>query len=179
MSEYQTIARPYAQAVFELSRAAGNFENWSEALAWISAIADDDQVQELAQNPKVDDVSLGQIFEDIAGDKLFDEARNFLRLVVANGRVFALSSIAAQFEVMRAEAEGTIEAELISARAVTDEQLATLARSLSKKLGREVSLQVIEDPDLIGGAVLRAGDMVIDASVKGSLRKLAANLARS
>jgi len=177
MSEYQTIARPYAQAVFELSRATGDFENWSQALAWISAIADDDQVQELAQNPKVDDVSLGQIFEDIAGEKLFDEARNFLRLVIANGRVFALPSIAAQFEIMRAAAEGTIEAKLISARAVTDEQQATLARSLSKKLGREVNLQVVEDPDLIGGAVLRAGDMVIDASVKGSLQKLAANLA--
>lgn len=178
MSEYQTIARPYAQAVFDLAKAGGNYEGWSRSLAWLSAIADDDQIQVLAQNPKVDDASLVQIFEDIAGDNLFDEAGNFLKLVVANGRLFALPHIAAQFEAMRAEAEGTIEAELISARAVTEEQQATLARSLSRKLGREVSLQVVEDPDLIGGAVLRAGDLVIDASVKNRLQKLAANLAR-
>lgn len=178
MNEYQTIARPYAQAVFDLAKVGGNYEDWSQALVWMSAIADDDQIHELAQNPKVDDVYLVQIFEDIAGDKLFAEARNFLRLVVANGRLFALSLIAARFENMRAEAEGTIEAELISARAVTDQQQTTLARSLSRKLGREVSLQVVEDPELIGGAVLRAGDMVIDASVKSQLQKLAANLVR-
>ncbi len=178
MSEYQTIARPYAQAVFDLAKAGENYENWSRALAWMSAIADDDQIQELSQNPKVDDASVVQIFQDIAGDKLFDEAGNFLRLVVANGRLFALPYIAAQFEDKRAEAEGTIEAELISARAVTDEQQEALAQSLSRKLGRKVSLQVVEDPNLIGGAVLRAGDMVIDASVKSRLQKLAANLAR-
>lgn len=178
MSEYQTIARPYAQAVFELARSTGNYPDWSTALAWASAIADDEQVHELAQNPKVDDAALVQLFEDVAGDKLFAEARNFLRLVVANDRVFAIPHIAAQFETMRAEAEGTITAELISAQTVSSEQQAQLAQSLSKRLGREVTLDVVQDPDLIGGAVLRAGDMVIDASVKGRLQKLAANLAR-
>lgn len=178
MTEYQTIARPYAHAVFELARAAGDYQRWSEALAWLSSIASDTQVQELAQNPRVDKDSLTRLFTDIAGEKLFDEARNFLRLVIQNGRVFALSNIAAQFETMRAEAEGTIEAELLSARDVTDEQRSKLAQSLSDRLGRQVSLQVVQDPSLIGGAVLRAGDMVIDASVKGRLEKLAANLAR-
>lgn len=178
MSEYQTIARPYAQAVFDLAKAGNNYDDWSRALAWLSTIAGDDQIQELAQNPKVDDESLVRLFEDIAGEQLFGEAGNFLRLVVANDRLFVLPHIATQFEVMRAEAEGTIEAELISARTVTDEQQAALASSLSRKLGREVSLRVVEDPDLIGGAVLRAGDLVIDASVKSRLQKLGANLAR-
>ena len=178
MSEYQTIARPYAHAVFELARASGEFESWSEALAWISSIANDAQVQELAQNPRVDRESLIRLFEDIAGEKVFDEARNFLRLVIHNGRIFALSNIAAQFETMRAEAEGTVEAELVSALDVTDEQQSQLAKSLSNRLGRQVSLQVVHDPNLIGGAVLRAGDMVIDASVKGRLQKLATSLAR-
>ena len=178
MSEYQTIARPYAQAVFELARSAGNYPDWSTALVWASAIADDEQVRELAQNPKVDDAALVQLFEDVAGDNLFAEARNFLRLVVANDRVFAIPHIAVQFESMRAEAEGTITAELVSARTVSSEQQAQLAQSLSKRLGREVTLEVVQDPDLIGGAVLRAGDLVIDASVKGRLQKLAANLAR-
>lgn len=178
MSEFQTIARPYAQAVFDLARTGGNYEDWSQALAWVSVIAADDQVQDLAQNPRVDDAELVTLFEDIAGDQLFDQARNFLKLVVANDRIFALPSIATQFEAKRAEAEGTIEAELISAQEVTDAQRTALAQSLARKLGREVSLRVVEEPDLIGGAVLRAGDMVIDASVKGRLQKLAANLAR-
>jgi F-type H+-transporting ATPase subunit delta len=178
MSEFQTIARPYAQAVFDLARTGGNYEDWSRALAWVSAIAADDQIQDLAQNPRVDDAELVALFDDIAGDALFDQARNFLKLVVTNGRIFALPSIAVQFEAKRAEAEGTIEAELISAREVTDAQRTALAESLARKLGREVSLRVVEEPDLIGGAVLRAGDMVIDASVKGRLQKLAANLAR-
>ena len=178
MSEYQTIARPYAQAVFDLAKSAGNYEEWSQALAWLSAIAADEQVQELAQNPRVDDASLIALFKDIAGEKLSGEGENFLKLVVANGRIFALPGIAAQYEAMRAEAEGTIEAELISARAVSETQQAALAQSLARRLGREVSLRVVEQPDLIGGAVLRAGDMVIDASVKGRLQKLAVNLAR-
>ena len=178
MSEYQTIARPYAQAVFEMAQASGDYQSWSDALAWVSSIASDPQVQELAQNPRVQKESLIRLFEDVAGEKLFGEARNFLRLVVQNGRIFVLSNIAAQFETMRAEAEGTIEAELVSARDVTDEQRSQLAQSLSSRLGRQVSLQVVQDPNLIGGAVLRAGDMVIDASVKGSLHKLAASLAR-
>ena len=178
MSEYQTIARPYANAVFELAQAAQDYEGWSEALAWMSTIAKDPQVQELAQNPRVDKGSLIRLFEDIAGEKIFDGARNFLRLVIQNGRIFALSNVADQFETMRAEAEGTIEAELISALDVTDEQQSQLAQSLSSRLGRQVSLQVVQDPSLIGGAILRAGDMVIDASVKGRLHKLATSLAR-
>lgn len=178
MSEYQTIARPYAQAVFDLARAGGNYEDWSQALAWVSAIAADERVKELALNPRVDDTEMVTLFDDIAGDRLFDEARNFLQLVVANGRIFILPDILKQFEDKRAEAEGTIEAELISAQQVTDAQRSALAQSLARKLGREVSLRVVEEPDLIGGAILKAGDMVIDASVKGRLQKLTAILAR-
>lgn len=178
MSEYQAVARPYAQAVFELAQASGEFQKWSEALVWLATISEDRQVQELVQNPRVDNESLVALFEDIAGDHLFDQARNFLKLVLQNRRAFALPGVAEQYEAMRAEAEGTIEAELRSALEVSDEQQDKLAQSLSARLGREVSLRVVQDPSLIGGAVLRAGDMVIDASVKGRIDKLAASLAR-
>lgn len=178
MSEYQTIARPYAQAVFELAQSSGDYRGWSEALAWASAIASDPQVQELARNPRVDEEMLAQLFGDIAADKLFEEARNFLRLVIRNGRLYSLPHVATLYEQMRAKAEGTIEAELVSAQEVSDEQRAALAKSLSRRLDREVSLRVTQDPALIGGAVLRAGDLVIDASVRGRLQKLSASLAR-
>ena len=178
MSEYQTVARPYAQAVFELAQTAGEFPAWSDALALSAIVAADSRVQDLAQNPRVARGSVAQLFEDVGGDLLFDQARNFVRLVIENGRIFALPLIATQYETMRAEAEGTIEAELVSAREISPDQQTNIAKSLSKRLGREVNLRVTEKPELIGGAVLRAGDLVIDASVKGRLEKLAATLAR-
>ncbi len=177
MSEHHTIARPYAQAVFELARDANDYQSWSQALAWLAALAANSEIRELVQNPRVDRPALIQLIEDICQDKLFPEAKSFLRLIIANDRFFSLPAIATQFETMRAEAEGTIQAELITAQLVTDDQRTKITASLSRRLGREVTLRVTEDAALIGGAVLRAGDMVIDASVKGRLQKLAANLA--
>lgn len=178
MSEQRTIARPYAHALFELARDSGNYEAWSRVLAIVAAAAADPQLQGLAQNPRFDDSALSSLLEDICGETLFPDAQNFIRLIVRNGRVLALPGVAEQFEAMRAEAEGTIEAELISALAVSEEQMTKIAESLSRRLGREVTLRVTEDPDLIGGAVLRAGDMVVDASLKGRLQKLATSLSR-
>ncbi len=178
MSEYHTIARPYAQAVFELAKDTNDYQSWSDALALLAALAANSQIRELVQNPRIDRTALAQLFEDICGDKLFAQAKSLVRLIIANGRVFSLPNMASQFETMRADAEGTIEAELITAQPVTDAQRLQITESLSQRLGREVSLQVTEDAALIGGAVLRAGDMVIDASAKGRLQKLAANLAR-
>ena len=178
MSEYHTIARPYAQAVFELAKDTNDYQSWSDALALLAALAANSQIRELVQNPRIDRTALAQLFEDICGDKLFAQAKSLVRLIIANGRVFSLPNIASQFDTMRADAEGTIEAELITAQPVTDAQRLQITESLSQRLGREVSLQVTEDAALIGGAVLRAGDMVIDASAKGRLQKLAANLAR-
>ncbi len=178
MSENHTIARPYAQAVFELAKDAEDYQCWSDALALLAALAANSQIRALVQNPRIDRTALAQLFEDICGDKLFPQAKSFVRLIIGNDRVFSLPHIASQFETLRAEAEGTIDAELIVAQPVTDAQQLQITESLSRRLGREVSLRVSEDAALIGGAVLRAGDMVIDASVKGRLQKLAANLAR-
>ncbi len=177
MSEYHTIARPYAQAVFALAKDADDYQSWSQVLALLAALAENSQIRELVQNPRIDRGALAQLFVDICGDTLFDHAKSFVRLIVGNHRVFSLPNIASQFETMRAEAEGTIDADLIAAQPVTDAQQLQITASLSRRLGREVNLRVTEDAALIGGAVLRAGDMVIDASVRGRLQKLAANLA--
>ncbi len=178
MSEYHTIARPYAQAVFALAKDTGDYQPWSEVLVLLAAMAVDVRIRELVQNPRFDDALLTQLFEEICGDKLFPQAKSFVRLIIGNDRVFSLPNIATQFETMRADAEGTIDAELVAAQSVTDAQKSQIIESLSRRLGREVNLRVTEDAALIGGAILRAGDMVIDASVKGRLEKLAANLAR-
>lgn len=178
MSEYHTIARPYAQAVFELAKDANDYQSWSDALAVLAALAANSQIRELVQNPRFARTDLTRLFEDVCGDKLFAQAKSFLRLLIGNDRVFCLPNVASQFEAKRAEAEGTIDAELIAAQPVTDSQQSQITESLSRRLGKEVNLRVTQDAALIGGAVLRAGDMVIDASVKGRLNKLAANLAR-
>ncbi len=178
MSENHTVARPYAQAVFELAREAGDYQSWSTALGFLSAVAEDPQIQDMAQNPRLKRDDLFRLIEDVCGDALFPAAKSFLRLLIENRRLFVLPNITRQFEAKRAEAEGTIEAELMSAQAVSDAQQATIVSALSGRLGRQVTLRVIEDPSLIGGAILRAGDTVIDASLRGRIQKLAAGLSR-
>lgn len=168
-----TIARPYAEAVFALAREADDFDRWSAFLARAAAVAADAQVVRLIQDPRVDQKTLFGIVADLSiGEGGGEARRNFLRLLIANRRARALPDIAAQFEKLRAEAEGTVDAELVTAFAVSDAQKDKIAAALGKKLGRKVRLSVSEDGDLIGGAIVRAGDMVIDASARGKLAQL-------
>lgn len=167
-----TIARPYAEAVFALAREADDFDRWSAFLARAAAVAADAQVVRLIQDPRVARETLLGIVADLSIQGGDEAQRNFLRLLIANRRVRALPDIAAQFEKLRAEAEGTVDAELVTAFAVSAAQKEKIAAALGKKLGRKVRLGVSEDGDLIGGAIIRAGDLVIDASVRGQLEQL-------
>ncbi len=176
MSEHPSLARPYAQAVFEIAREDGDFQAWSDILARMAALIANADIRKLARNPRVERTQLVQLIEDLCGDQLFPRAKSFLSVIVQNRREFTLPNIASQFEAMRAEEEGKIDAELVTARPVTEPQRLQIEQSLSRRLGREVNLQITEDQGLIGGAVLRAGDMVIDASVKGRLATLATHL---
>ena len=107
-----------------------------------------------------------------------EDGRNLLRLMMDNDRLSLMPDVAAQYEVLRAEAEGTVEAEVRSAKPMSDEQKAQLSKALEKRLGRKVNLTVHEDDTLLGGAIIRAGDLVIDGSAKGRLEKLASALQR-
>lgn len=178
MADMDNVARPYAQAILELAQEAGDYSVWSDALAFASAVANDPTMQELARNPRVERKQLTGLFEEICGDRLTPHARNLLKLVVHNGRLWALPAIAAHFEKLRAEAEGTVEAQVVAARDVNESQLAKLASGLEKRLGRKVNLSVRRDDTLLGGAIVRAGDLVIDGSARGRLQKLAAVLLR-
>lgn len=167
-----TIARPYAEAVFALAREADDFDRWSAFLARAAAVAADAQVVRLIQDPRVARETLFGIVADLSIQGEGEARRNFLRLLIANRRARALPDIAAQFEKLRAEAEGTVDAELVTAFAVSAAQKEKIADALGKKLGRKVRLSVSEDGDLIGGAIVRAGDLVIDASARGKLAQL-------
>lgn len=174
MSENASIARPYARAVFELARDGGNFSHWSEALQRLADLAGQEQISALFAHPKVSREDIASILIDSCGGLLDDGGKNFVRLLVRNGRLVALEDIASQYETLRAEAERTITAQVESALPVSDAHQQRIAQALEKRLDRRVSLEVSTDPSLIGGAVIRAGDLVIDGSIKARLEKLAA-----
>jgi F-type H+-transporting ATPase subunit delta len=171
-----TLARPYAQAVFDLARQAGDYGRWSDQLGVLRALMADPTARGLTANPRIDRDRLAAIFIDVAGDRLDEPGRNLVRLMARNRRLTAVDEVATQFERLRAEAERVVEAELVTAVEVSDEQRDRIAAALGRKLGREIRLHTRINPDLIGGAVIRAGDWVVDGSVRARLKKLAGAL---
>lgn len=178
MADSTAVARPYAQAAFELARDDGDLSQWSEMLELALLVARDPTMLALAQSPRVDTAQLAQLFIDVCGDRLNDQGGNFIRLLAENGRVAALPEIVEQFETLRADAEGFVEAELISAVEVNQEQQQKIVKALERRLNRTVKLACRIDSALLGGAIIRAGDMVIDGSFRSGLQKLAVALAR-
>lgn len=177
MAEISTIARPYAQAVFELAQEQSKLQAWSDMLQLAAQVASDDAIQAIMGNTSVTKTQLTELFLNVCGNKLTDEGANFIKLLVENRRLSVLPEIAQQFEILKAEAEKTIEAEVISAFEVSAEHQQLLQQQLKKRLGREVSLTCHVDESLLGGAVIKAGDTVIDGSTMGQLRKLSIQLA--
>ncbi len=174
MAELTTIARPYARAAFETARAVdGGLAQWSEMLQLTAAIVSDPAMREVLASPSLDSDHKAGLMLEVCGDRLTSEGSNFVRLLAENNRLAVLPDVADVFEQLRAEAEATVEAELVSALQVSDEQREQIAAALSKRLGREVALKCTVDKSLLGGAIIRAGDLVIDGSARGKLAKLA------
>ena len=171
-----TIARPYAEAVFARAVETDKLDLWSDILALLAAAVRDPALSGLVANPKLDRGQMTELMLDIGGGRLSDEGQNLVRLLIRNGRLSVLPEIASHFEVRRAEHQGTLDVRVRSAFAMAPEQIQQLAEALSRKLGREINITSEEDPELIGGFRLRAGDMVIDGSVSGQLSQLANEL---
>lgn len=178
MAEKSTVARPYAQAIFDLARSQGALREWSDSLQLLAAIAVDGRVQRLITNPRVRGDQLQSLLLDIGGARFTPGVQNLIKVLIVNRRLVLLPEIAALYEFYRAEAERTMQAEVVSAFPVSDEQQKNIAAALKKRLGRDISLTCKVDSDLVGGAIIRAGDLVIDGSVKGQLAKLSGALAR-
>jgi F-type H+-transporting ATPase subunit delta len=177
MAETITIARPYAQAIFALAQEQGDLKGWSEMLQYAAAIASDPQMVALIDSPSYDNAQAGDLFIEVCGDKLNDAGKNMIHALADNDRLTALPEVAELFEAERAAVEGTIVAEVTSATTLNKAQEKSIAESLTKRLGREVTLECKIDESLLGGAIIRAGDVVIDGSVVGKLEKLATALA--
>jgi F-type H+-transporting ATPase subunit delta len=176
MAEKTTIARPYARAAFQEASGAGALPAWSEALRNAAAVVQDDRIRQLLSNPSVRGGELAQLVIDLAGSRLDEHGRNFLRALADNRRLSFLPEISALFEHFKDEAEGVIDVTLTTAVPLESGQLATLAGALQRRLRRQVRLQCGTDPQLLGGAVVRAGDLVIDGSLRSRLERIAYEL---
>ncbi len=177
MAEATTIARPYAQAVFELAKGNSKLAEWSDALTLLSAAANDKAVSALITNPNVSNDQLVELLVAIGGSKLDKEGKNFLKVLAENGRLNVISEIAANFDELKAEAEKTVKAEVVSAFKLTAPQKAKLEAALKKRLGCEVEVLSTVDKSIVGGAIIRAGDMIIDGSITAQLDRLSSDLA--
>jgi F-type H+-transporting ATPase subunit delta len=177
MAERLTIARPYAKAAFRLAAERQQLPQWSNFLARAAATVADAQVQPLLNNPGVASDQLVGLISGVAGTELDPQAANFLRTLATNRRLGFLPEIAGRFEQLRAEAERTIEVTVTSAVELSAEQRERFASAMRKRLNRQVHLHLEIDPTLVGGAVIRADDLVIDGSVRAGLMQLAATAA--
>jgi len=176
MAEAITIARPYATAVFRLAKENNALANWSDQLALLAAVADDAQMKALIDDPKLPSSELERMVLAVCDGKLSAQAVNLVKLLIENNRLVIIADIAAAYEELKAQDEGTLEAELTAAAQPTDAQVKALVKQLEAKFGKKVEAQVKLDPELIGGIKIVVGDTVIDASVRGQLQALAYSL---
>lgn len=174
MSQALTLARPYARAAFAIARQDGAFAAWSDALGFAARVATDPRVSTLLGHPKLEDSdAVGLLAPDAADPKV----ASFLALLADNRRLGLLAEIAGLYEQLRADAERVVKATVTSAAELQPGELDGIRDALRQRFGREVEISTAVDAALIGGAVIDAGDVVIDGSLRGKLSRLQAALA--
>ncbi len=176
MEDVSALARPYGLAAFKQAREERKIEEWSNMLQLLVRILQDATMRGLIANPKVNDQQLAELIIDVGGDGLSQTGGNLVRLLAENERLVEMAGVAAIFEEERDRTEGRSHVDVTSAFELTDTQRKNIADSMSKRLGTEVDISVTVDNSLIGGVVIRAGDTVIDASLRGRLSQLGQSL---
>jgi F-type H+-transporting ATPase subunit delta len=171
-----SLARPYARAVFELARQQERLSQWSDNLSLMAAVVSNTTMQTLLDNPRLTRADAGELVIRACGSDIGEHAANLLRMLAENGRLDQLPMIATLYDSLRDEAEGTVDAHVISASPLSEAQKTAIADALKKRLGRDVQLNCSVNKDLVGGAVIRAGDLVIDGSAVERLRQLSSAL---
>ncbi|PHS71628.1 MAG: F0F1 ATP synthase subunit delta [Methylophaga sp.] len=173
MAEAITIARPYAHAVFDIANEKGELSAWSSLLTVLAQCVSDPEMQSIISSPAVSDEQVVGLLSDISGELMLSDAPNFLALLAENNRLQLLADIGVVFEELREEAEQVITADVTSALKLTAKQETDISAALKKRLGRDVTLNTSIDKSLLGGAIIRAGDLIIDGSALGKLNRLA------
>ena len=170
MAEPSTVARPYAEAAFKIAQGSNALAKWSEMLAGLATVSQDARIRAAVGDPNLADAKIAGLFISILS--LSGEGENFVRVLAQNGRLGLLPEIRTQFDALRNEREGVIEAEVISAFELAGPQLADLVQRLEKKTGKKVRAKVRLDKELIGGVKVVLGDKVIDGSARAQLGAL-------
>ena len=176
MAEPITVARPYAEAAYELAREGNALPQWSEMLRIAVAVAVDARMRAALDNPKLAVAEKESLFLSICGDKLDADGRNFIRVLIEADRIGLLPEVRMLFEALKDESDGVARAQIASAFPLDEAQLAELTQGLEKRFGKKVQATVSVDPSLIGGARIVVGDTVIDGSVRGELQAMASGL---
>ncbi len=176
MQEKMTIARPYAQAVFETASEESKLGEWSEMLGLLEMVVSDIQMKAVLMNSKLDAAALYDFVQGVCGEKLSETGNNLVKVLADAGRLSFLPEINKLFEQLRAGAEGIAEVRVVSAYELTTEQQASISEVMAQHLGKKIEISNEVDDSLIGGAVIRTGDSVIDASVRGRLQALASQM---
>lgn len=173
MAELSTLARPYAKAVFEYAEAAGALEQWSGSLGVLGSVVADAVMQKLLTSPELTTRQQASTLIDVCCEALDDKAGNLVKLLAENRRLPLLPFIREQFEALKLQREKSVDVELVSATRLDQEQQDKLTQALSRKLDRSVKVTVSIDQSLLGGVLIRAGDTIIDGTIRGRLTKLA------
>jgi F-type H+-transporting ATPase subunit delta len=178
MAERTTIARPYADAAFQIARDENALARWSEMMKLARAVGEDPQMADALTSPRLDGSEKASLFLGVAGDRFSAPMRNFVRILIEADRVELLPEIAALFETMRNEAEGVAQATIESALPMSETQVADITAALAKRFGKRIEASTSINPALIGGARIAVGDTVIDGSVREKLEQMKHSLLR-
>jgi len=176
MAENATVARPYAEALFRVAQT-GDMAAWSNIVSELAQIGANPDVQAFARNPNVSEAQVADAFASLVKSPLTAEAKNFIGMLIENGRVSLLPEIGAQFTVLKNAQEGAADAVITSAFEISPAQVAELVKTLEKKFGRKLNPTVTVDPSLIGGVRVVVGDEVLDTSVRAKLQQMNVALA--
>ncbi|MDV6253732.1 F0F1 ATP synthase subunit delta [Vibrio sp. EA2] len=171
MSDLTTIARPYAKAAFDFAVEKDQLDQWGQMLSFAAEVANNEQMTELLTS-SFSAEKMAEIFVAVCGDQVDANGQNLLKVMAENGRLTALPDVCEQFFILKKEHEKEIDVEVISASALSDEQLANISSKLEARLERKVKLNCSVDETLLGGVIIRAGDLVIDDSARGRLNRL-------
>ena len=177
MSEALTTARPYAQAAFEEAQKLSDLKGWSDVLLSLAEAVNYPEIRNVINSPRVAKAQLGGLLGDILGGKLKPQQMNFINVLAENQRLLLLPEIASIFEVLKSEAEKSVNVVVDSAFELSAAQQDKIASSLKKRMGREIKLTCSINKELLGGVVIRAGDKVIDGSASTRLSEMATALA--
>ena len=176
MAEPITLARPYAKAVFQVAAQSNDLAGWSQMLRQVAVVCKDERVATLLSSPVITAEEQAQRLIGLFGDELSAPAQNVIKVLAYHGRLTLIAEIVELFEALRAQQEKSVDAMVTTAFEANSATVDALAAALTKNLNREVKLVANVDPSLIGGAIIRAGDTVIDSSVRGKLKKLAESI---